>query len=280
MFLLIPYKLQTLLMIFLPTLGKKLQILSLPHPQILTLIFPPPDENLTFDIGKTGQVHVIDIIKSLPPKNSTDLMGISTKLLKFVKLEISTPLAHVFQLSFEQGIFPENLKTSRTIPIFKSGDKFNIDNYRPISLVNSISKIIEKMVSVKLTNYLQINKLISPWQFGFQKYLNTEHNLIHAVNFIGEAMNRGDFCIGVFFDLRKAFDVVQHDVLLNKLSKLGVKNSALNWFKSYLSNRKQVVDIHGTLSEVKNISCSVLQGSILGPLLFLCFINDFANSTI
>ena len=191
---------------------------------------PPINVNNPFDIGRTGQVHIIDIIKSSPSKNSCDLMGISTKLLKFIKLEISIPLAHIFQQSLEQGIFPENLKTSRTVPIFKAGDKLNIDNYRPISLVNSISKILEKMVSTKLTNYLQINKLLSPWQFGFQRQLNTEQNLIHVLNYIGDALNKGDFCIGIFFDLRKAFDVVQHDVLLAKLEKLGIKGPALKWF--------------------------------------------------
>ena len=241
---------------------------------------PPINVNNPFEMGRTGQVHIIDIIKSLPSKNSCDLMGLNTKLLKFIKLEISIPLAHIFQKSLEQGIFPTSLKTSRTVPIFKAGDKLNIDNYRPISLVNSLSKILEKMVATNLTNYLQINKLLSPWQFGFQRKLNTEQNLIHALNFIGDAINKGDFCIGIFFDLRKAFDVVRHDVLLTKLEKLGIKGPALKWFSSYLSDRKQIVDINGVFSEIKSITCSVLQGSILGPLLFLCFINDFPNSTI
>ena len=107
----------------------------------------------------------------------------------------------------------------------------------------------------------------------------SKHNLIHITNYIGKALNNGEFCIGIFFDLKKAFDVVQHNILLAKLEKFGIKDSALSWFRSYLANRKQVTDINNTLSEEKNITCSVLQGSILGPILFLCFINDFPLST-
>ena len=108
------------------------------------------------------------------------------------------------------------------------------------------------MVAIKLTNYLQINKLISPWQFGFQKNLSTEMNLLHVTNFIGNALNNGEFCIGVFFDLKKAFAVVQHNILLSKLEKFGIVGSALNWFRTYLSSRKQVVDINGSLSDERN----------------------------
>ena len=244
------------------------------------LNLPDIDSNIKFDIGSTGPTHILDIINSLPSKNSTDLSGISTKFLKNISYQICSPLAHIFSLSLEQGIFPEKLKTSRTVPIFKSGDRSNIDNFRPISLVNTFSKILEKIVALKLTNYLEINKLISPWQFGFQKNINTEHNLINVTNFIGNALNNGEYCIGIFFDLKKAFDVVQHHILLPKLKRMGITENSLLWFESYLKNRKQVVDIDGTLSKEKNIDCSVLQGSILGPLLFLCFINDFPHSTI
>ena len=244
------------------------------------LNMPQIDENIKFDIGSTGPGHVVDIIKSLPTKNSTDLLGLSTKMLKFISYEICTPLSHIFAMSLEQGIFPEMLKTSRTVPIFKTGDPCNVDNYRPISLVNTISKVIEKMVAIKLSNYLQINKLISPWQFGFQRKLSTEHNLINVTNYIGNAINNGEYCIGVFFDLKKAFDVVQHHILIPKLNKMGIEGNALNWFTSYLKNRKQVVDIEGSFSDEGDINCSVLQGSILGPILFLCFINDFPQSTI
>ena len=156
------------------------------------------DENVTFELWGVSPNLVLNIIKSLPAKNSLDLLGISTNLLKFVAYQIMVPLAHIFQLSIEQGIFPEKLKKSRVVPIYKTGEKSNIDNYRPISLVASISKILEKIVSTQLTNFLQINKLISPWQFGFLRNLSTEHTLLHVTNYIGNAINKGDYCIGIF----------------------------------------------------------------------------------
>jgi len=109
--------------------------------------------------------------------------------------------------------------------------------------------------------------------------LATEHNLTHVVNFIGNALNRGNFCIGIFLDLKKAFDTVSHSILLKKLNKLGVNNTALAWFKCYLSSRSQKVDIDGFMSSTLELTCGVFQGSILGPLLFLCYINDIFNAS-
>jgi hypothetical protein len=208
-----------------------------------------------------------------------DINGISLKLLKFINSEISTLLAHIFNLSFANGIFPQKLKTNRTVPIFKSGDPCLCDNYRPISLIPTLSKIIEKIAAITLTNHLQLNKLLHHNQFGFQRNTSTEHNLIKVFNFIGDSLNRGNFCIGIFLDLRKAFDTCSHDILLKKLSKLGIRNSTLNWFNSYLSNRSQRVEIDGHPSNLLNISCGVFQGNILGPFLFLCYINDIFNAT-
>ncbi len=118
------------------------------------------------------------------------------------------------------------------MPIFKSGDSKKCDNYRPISLIPKLSKILEKMVAIKLTNYLQLNKLLYEHQYGFQRGLSTEHNLIQVTNFIGNALNNGNFCIGVFLDLRKAFDTCSHKILLSKLNKLGINGTALDWFRS------------------------------------------------
>ncbi len=135
------------------------------------------------------------------------------------------------------------------------------------------------MVAVNLTNHLQINKLLYSHQYGFQRFHSTEQNLIQVVNNIGAALNRGNYCIGIFLFLRKAFDTCSHDILFKKLSKLGVKGTALAWFSSYLSDRTQQVDINGNLSRQLEITYGVLQGSILGPLLFLCYINDIYTST-
>ena len=210
----------------------------------------------------------------MDPKKSKDMDGISLDLLKSIDTSVCKPLAHIFNLSLKTGVFPDKLKVSRVVPIFKAGDKKLCDNYRPISLVSTIAKILEKIVAVKLTNYLEVNKLLYIYQFGFQKKLSTEHNLLHLTNYVSNALNKDDFCVGIFLDLKKAFDVVPHKILLKKLKKLGIKNNALDWFQSYLNNRSQCVDINGQISSPRTINISVMQGSVLGPLLFLCFIND------
>ena len=162
---------------------------------------------------------------------------ISINLLKFILNSVSVPLAHIFDLSLKNGIFPNKLKSSRVVPVFKSGDRKICDNYRPISLVSSIAKILEKIVALKLTNHLEINKLFYPYQFGFQRGLSTEHNLLHLTNFVSSALNNNKISIGIFLDLKKAFDLVPHTILLSKLNKLGINNTALDWFSSYLSDR-------------------------------------------
>ena len=196
------------------------------------------------------------------------------KMLKFIRYEIAKPLAHLFNLSLNNGVFPASLKVSRTVPIFKSGDNTSCDNYRPISLLSSISKILEKIVANNLVSHLENNNLIYENQYGFLRGKSTVHTITKLVNKIAMELNEKKFVIGVFLDLRKAFDVVQHEILLNKLNKLGIANTVLKWFTSYLENRQQFVDIGGCHSSNRLIDISVLQGSILGPILFLCFIND------
>ena len=126
---------------------------------------------------------------------------------------------------------------------------------------------------------MESNNLLYEHQYGFQKNKSTEHSLIHAVNHIGKAFNENKFCVGVFFDLKKAFDVCSHDILLMKLEKMGIVGTALNWFRSYLKDRTQIVDINGSFSNERQIKISILQGSILGPILFLCYINDLFSVT-
>jgi sarcosine oxidase/L-pipecolate oxidase len=242
--------------------------------------YMPNLENVqNLDLGTVNSAHICDIIKSLQTKNSCDIDGISTKLLQKIATEISRPLAHIFNLSLTLGKFPDRLKTSRTVPIFKAGRSDLCDNYRPIALLSTMSKILEKIVCVQLINHLDRNKILYKHQYGFQRGKSTEHSIVHALNFISKAMNENKFTIGVFFDLKKAFDVCSHDILLMKLSKMGITGSALEWFRSYLSGRSQIVDIGGNLSRARNIKISVLQGSILGPILFLCFINDLHSVT-
>lgn len=234
----------------------------------------------SLDLGNIGPIFISDVLKAMPNKSSPDLDGISLKILKSVRVEISTPLSHIFNLSLDKGVFPEALKCTRTVPVFKQGSKGSCDNYRPISLVKTFSKILEKIVALKLTNHLDINKLLYKHQYGFQRNKHTEHNLINLLSYVSSAINDGNYCMGIFLDIKKAFDCVPHDILFKKLEKLGIEGTSLKWFKSYLSGRSQKCDVNGALSDLGFIDIGVLQGSTLGPILFLCFINDLPSSNL
>jgi len=249
-------------------------------------VLKPAEDYINYDrivpdllLQNTTPEHVKKIIRSLKPKLSSDAQGVSSKMVKFVGNEIATPLSHIFNLSLLTGDFPTKLKLCRVIPLFKAGNANECDNYRPISLLSSISKILEKIVAQKLVNHLTSNDLLYAHQYGFLPNRSTEHNLMQIVNYISQALNEGNFCLAVFLDLRKAFDVCDHTILLKKLEKMGIRGTAYTWFKNYLAGRSQFVDIGGIHSDALNIEISVIQGSILGPILFLCYINDLYSAT-
>jgi len=239
----------------------------------------PPVIPIPFNLQNVTPDYLVKIVKDLKSKTSTDIDGVSSKMIKLVISEIKVPLSHIFNLSLSSGEFPSKLKRSKVVPIFKSGNRNECDNYRPISLLCSISKILEKLVAKKLLDHLQSNNLIYNHQYGFLPKRSTEQNLLQVTNYIADALNEGMFCLGVFIDLRKAFDVCSHKILLKKLKNLGIIGVNLKWFESYLSDRLQMVDINGTLSDEKCFNISVIQGSILGTILFLCYINDFYTCT-
>jgi exonuclease III len=166
------------------------------------------------NLDNTSPGQIIEIIKSLMPKQSCDIDGLSLKLIKYIAPEISIPLSHIFNLSLTSGVFPSKLKKSRIVPIFKAGDPKNCDNYRPISLLSSLSKILEKIVHIKLVNHLELNNLLYEHQYGFLRGKSTEQTLLHVTDYITKALNKGDYCIALFLDLKKAFDVCSHEILL------------------------------------------------------------------
>ncbi len=178
---------------------------SVHNTSILADQYLPPAFDHELSFGTVSQVEVINTIKSMDPKSSLDIMGLSMKILREVGAEISRPLTHIFNLSLSTGIFPESLKISRIVPIHKGGTTDLCDNYRPISLLSTISKVLEKIVSTKLTDHLEVHGLLYSQQFGFRKGKNTEQNLINITNFISQSLNNGEYCIGIFLDLKKAF---------------------------------------------------------------------------
>ena len=177
------------------------------------------------------------------------------------------------------GQCPDELKIAKIIPIFKSEDKLLINNYCPISILLLYSKILEGLMYNRLLKYLTLNKILVENQFGFRQQHSTYMALLKLVNDITEELDKGNCSIEIFIDLSKAFDTVYHKLLLRKMEHCSIRGNAVLWFTIYLSYRTQYVSLNHTNSENLPVTCGILQGSILGPLLFILFINDIVNAS-
>ena len=216
----------------------------------------------------TTEDEIITIAQSFASGKAAGYDNIPMSIIKESIQIISGPLAHIMNLSIAHGVVPDQMKIARVVPLFKADDQSLFTNYRPVSVLPSFSKFLERIIYNRLYDYLTNLHILCDNQFGFRKNHSTTLALIDLHEKISSAIDRGELAVGVFLDLSKAFDTVNHSILFDKLEHYGIRGLALKWIKSYFSNRLQFVEYNGHFSSRAYIMCGVPQGSILGPLFF------------
>ncbi len=237
------------------------------------MTFVTPTES-SFHFSCISVQEIFDALNQLNLRKSPGLDGISVRLLKDTSDVIAQPLANIFNLSPQTAIFPDEWKIAKVSPVFKEGNKTDCGNYRPISVISVVAKLFEGLVYNQLRTFIADNSILVEQQSGFRSQHSTETALLSSTNEWLYNMDSGLINGVLFLDLKKAFDTVDHEILLKKLHLYGIKGTTYAWFKSYIQNRKSICLMNGKKSHAREIRCGVPQGSNLGPILFLLYIND------
>ena len=229
-----------------------------------------------FHLTHVSEEYVYKELCKLNTQKSTGIDEISAIFLKDGANELKGVLTYIINLSIDTKTVPNEMKFAKVKPLFKKGSRLDVSNYRPVSILPIVSKILERAVYKQVVNYLDKNNILYENQSGFRKAYSTDTCLINLTDQIKLDMSKGLYVGMVLIDLQKAFDTVDHEILCKKLKSMGINST--EWFQSYLGGRNQVVEANDTLSDAGIVNCGVPQGSILGPLLFLCYINDMPMS--
>lgn len=238
---------------------------------------PPQNSMVLYSVDNK---EIENIILNLKEKCAVGWDGISTTVIKSARNILIPVLNHVFNTALSSGVFPSVFKRAVVHPIFKSGDRDGVTNYRPISVLTALSKIFEKILNKRLLNFINESSVLSPNQFGFRSGKSTEDAVLELTDTVVKNFDKKFKTLGIFLDLSKAFDTVSVPILLNKLEHIGIRGVTLNMFRTYLENRTQYVMIDGFKSNEEYVCFGVPQGSVLGPTLFLIYINQLCNLRI
>ena len=229
-------------------------------------------------VTPTNRYEIRKIILSLPNKTSCGLDGVSNILLKLISEEISIPLEVIFQLSLTEGVFPNSMKAAKIFPLYTSKERYFLNNYRPISLLITLSKCLEKLMHVRYANFFETYDIFNSRQYGFRKKKSTIHAILDLVGTIIKEHEAGNFTGAIFIDLSKAFDTITYKTFYKKLEQYGVRGNALQWMKSYLTGRSHKVMLGDIISKNFEIKIGCPQGSIMGPLCYIIFVNCIFNT--